>query len=151
MQHLIPFRLARQWFAIEADYVEQILGEQSYMLVPGAPPLFPGVTAWRGRATAVLNLSKLLPEDDPAPESREREERPRRTLIVHYQGSTAAIPADEVREALPREAAQLRPLHVSRVRFSCSEFEFLGTIAVVLDLRALLHHILGSDGPGDRR
>lgn len=151
MQHLIPFRLARQWFAIEADYVEQILGEQSYMLVPGAPPLFPGVTAWRGRATAVLNLSKLLPEDGPAPESREREERPRRTLIVHYKGSTAAIPADEVREALPREAAQLRPQHVSRVRFSGSEFEFLGTIAVVLDLRALLHHILGSDGPGDRR
>ncbi len=151
MQHLIPFRFARQWFAIEADYIEQILGEQSYMLVPGAPPLFPGVTAWRGRATAVLNLSKLLPEDGPAPESREREERPRRTLIVHYKGSTAAIPADEVREALPREAAQLRPLHVSRVRFSCSEFEFLGTIAVVLDLRALLHHILGSDGPGDRR
>lgn len=148
MQHLIPFRFHKQWFALEADYVEQILGEQSYMAIPGSPPLFPGVMAWRGRATAILDLSKLVAQSDSAPDGRAAEEQRRRTLIVNAEGCSLGIPTDEVREALPREAAQLRPLHVSAVRFSSSEFEFLGTIAVVLDLPALLRHILGA--PGNR-
>lgn len=147
MQHLIPFRFGRQWFALEAECVEQILGEQTWMLVPGAPPLFPGVMAWRGRATAILDLSKLArTADSPSGEPRSPDERPRRTLIAHSAGCTLGIPTDEVREALPREAAQLRPLHVSTVPFCSSEFELLGSIAVVLDLPTLIQHTLGTPG-----
>ncbi len=144
MQHLIPFRFQKQWFALEADCVEQILGEQSWMLVPGAPPLFPGVIAWRGRATAILDLAQLTRKAGDPPEKRAHDERPGRTLIVHSEGCTLGIPTDEVREALPREAALLRPPHVSSIPFGSSEFELLGTIAVVLNLPALIQHTLGT-------
>ena len=75
-----------------------------------------------GRATAVLNLSKLLPGDGPAPRVAEQ----RRATAPHpdrsLPGQHGRHSRRQVREA-PREAAQLRPLHVSRVRFSGSEFE----------------------------
>lgn len=152
MQHLIPFRFQKQWFALEAECVEQILGEQTWMVVPGAPPLFPGVMAWRGRATAILDLSKIVRVTENTPiEPRSADDRPRRTLIVHSTGCTLGIPTDEVREALPSEAAQLRPRHISTVPFCNSEFELLGSIAVVLDLQALIQHTLGTPGLGDVR
>lgn len=152
MQHLIPFRFQKQWFALEAECVEQILGEQVWMLVPGAPSLFPGVMAWRGRATAILDLSKLVhAAGATTQEPRAADDRPRRTLIAHSVGCTLGIPTDEVREALPREAAQLRPLHVSTMPFCSSEFELLGSIAVVLDLPALIQHTLGAPGVSELR
>jgi chemotaxis signal transduction protein len=143
MQHLIPFRHRKQWYAVDASLVEQILGAQSWMPVPGAPPLFPGVMAWRGRATAVLDLS-LLPVGEAPAESRPPDDRPPRTLIAHVNACTLGIPTDEVREALLVETLQLLPLRLSRVRFSQSEFELGQHIAVVLDLAALVDSILGS-------
>ena len=148
MQHLIPLRYQKQWYAIDASYVEQILGAQTWMAVPGAPPLFPGVMAWRGRATAVLDLARL-PHDDMA-DLRPVDDRPPRTLIAHIRGCTLGIPADEVREALRIENLQLLPLRVSQVRFGSSEFELGEHIAVVLDLSALVQSVIGT-GSLDRQ
>ncbi len=142
MQHLIPFRYQKQWFAVDASLVEQILGAQAWMPVPGAPPLFPGVMAWRGRATAVLDLA-MLPRESSDPEPRPSEDRPPRTLIAHVGDSTLGIPADEVREALLIENLQLLPLRLSRVRFASSEFELGDYIAVVLDLPRLVESVVG--------
>ncbi len=141
MQHVIPFRCQTQWYAVDASLVEQILGAQNWMPVPGAPPMFPGVMAWRGRATAVLDLLRL-PQELAGEPLAQKESQPPRTLVAHTDGCTVGIPADEVREALPVENLQLLPLRLSRVRFAQSEFELGGQIAVLLDLPALVRSVI---------
>lgn len=142
MQHLIPFRHRQNWYAVDASHVEQILGAQPWMRVPGAPPLFPGVMAWRGRAMAVLDLAQL-PIEPAGDESAAVNERPPRTLVLTLQGCALGIPTDEVREALPLETLQLLPLRLNRVRFARNEFELQGHIAVVLDMPALIESVIG--------
>ncbi len=149
MQHLIPFRYRNHWYAVDADYVEQILGAQPWMPVPGAPALFPGVMAWRGRAMAVLDLAQL-PVDIARNEPVTVSDRPPRTLVLQVLGCALGIPADEVREALPIESLQLLPSRLSRVRFARNEFELIDRIAVVIDLPALVESVIGNrkaEGP----
>jgi chemotaxis signal transduction protein len=79
---------------VRAALVREVLGECVWTPLPGARSEIPGVTAWSGRAVALLDLAQLVPglrRLGPA------DRRPR-TAIVQAGSSIVAIPADEVSE-----------------------------------------------------
>lgn len=140
MQHIVPIRFLDLWLALDADQVEQILGQQTWMRLPGGSRVFPGVMAWRGRAAAVLNLAAILPEDDS---DLPRVDRPPRTIVVRSHECSIAIPVDEIREAQLIEPGQLKPQAITHQRYAQGEIDLGGQILAVLDLDALIDATLG--------
>ena len=75
MRNLVVFRIQNVWFAVDAAWVEQILGQKPWTPIPTLPPQWPGVMAFRGRAVAVLDLM-------PALSTAGREQEPRQRTVI---------------------------------------------------------------------
>jgi chemotaxis signal transduction protein len=130
---VIPAKLHDVWFVVPASAVQEILGEQHWVPIAGAPAGMPGVIAWRGRAVALLDLGPLSGNAAlAAGQSR------RRVVIVHVDDATLALPVEGVREVqeVPDEA--VRPAHLTRFRHATMEVELDGVPMPLIDLGDLL-------------
>ena len=130
---VVPAKLHDVWFVVPASAVQEILGEQRWVPIAGAPNEMPGVIAWRGRAVAVVDLGPMSGGSAMAVgEAR------RRTVIVNVEDATLALPVEGVREVqeLPEEA--LRPAHLTRLRHATMEIELDGVPMPLVDLADLL-------------
>jgi len=130
---VVPAKLHDVWFVVPASAVQEILGEQRWVPIAGAPSEMPGVIAWRGRAVAVVDLGPLSGGSAMAVG-----EPRRRTVIVNVEDATLALPVEGVREVqeLPEEA--LRPAHLTRLRHATMEVELDGVPMPLVDLADLL-------------
>jgi chemotaxis signal transduction protein len=134
MRSLVAFRVQRVWFGIDAEHVEQILGQQAFMPVPTASPEWPGVMAFRGRAVAVLELGGTT-------------ERRARTIIARANGCTVALPVDEVREVQTIDEDQVTPAHATAHRMAREEAMLGGVMIALLDLPALIREATAGAHP----
>lgn len=126
--HVLPIRIQDLWLALDTTQVEQILGERTWLKVPAAPPQWPGVLAWRGRAVAVLDLGLLL----GLPPLQAGSAR-RRTLIVRARACLLALPVDEVHEAQIVGETLIRPRHATHHPHAQSEVVVRDTIMPLFD------------------
>jgi chemotaxis signal transduction protein len=142
MRHLLPLQVQSISIAIDAERVEEILGERPWVLLPGARPEIPGVVSWRGRAVGLLDLAAvtdgLLPLDENAPRSR--------TVIVHAGASALAIPVDAVREVREVASDALMPPRITSQKFSSEEVELDGVVMPVFDVAAFVQSVESADG-----
>jgi chemotaxis signal transduction protein len=142
MRHLLPLQVQSISIAIDAERVEEILGERAWVLLPGARPEIPGVVSWRGRAVGLLDLAAvtdgLLPLDENAPRAR--------TVIVHAGASALAIPVDAVREVREVASDALTPPRITSQRFSSEEVELDGVVMPVFDVAAFVQSVESADG-----
>ena len=130
---VVPAKLHDLWFVVPASAVQEILGEQRWVPIAGAPVEMPGVIAWRGRAVAVLDLGPLSGSGAlPPGESR------RRTIVVHVDDATLALPVDGVREVqeVPNEA--VRQAQLTRLRHAATEIELDGVPMPLIELGELV-------------
>jgi len=130
---VVPAKLHDVWFVVPAAAVQEILGEQRWVPIVGAPTEMPGVIAWRGRAVAVLDLGPLSGSAAMAAgESR------RRTVIVNVEDATLALPVEGVREVqeVPDEA--VRPAQLTQLRHATMEVELDGIPMPLIDFGDLL-------------
>jgi chemotaxis signal transduction protein len=138
MRGFIPAKIGQAWVAVEATYVQEILGARPWVPIPHASPNVPGVLAWRGRAIAVLDLARLVASGDPLRPGVER----LRNLVVEAQGCALALPVDAVHEARELEGPQVRPSCATRLLHSSSEIELLGAVAAVIDVASMVDSLL---------
>jgi chemotaxis signal transduction protein len=130
---VVPAKLHDVWFVVAASAVQEILGEQRWVPIVGAPAEMPGVIAWRGRAVAVLDLGPLSGSAAmTAGESR------RRTVIVNVEDATLALPVEGVREVQEVPDDAVRPAHLTRLRHATMEVELDGVPMPLIDLADLL-------------
>lgn len=94
---LVPFRIDESWLAVEAELVREILSGQPWIPIPGASAALPGVTAWRGRAIAVLDIAAATGVGQPLTPDTGLP----RLMVLEVDGCTAALPVDSVREVFP--------------------------------------------------
>lgn len=135
--HVLPIRIHDLWLALDTVQVEQILGERNWLKVPSAPPQWPGVLAWQGRAVAVLDLALLLGMP-PLQAGTVR----RRTLIVKASDCLFALPVDEVHEAQFVSESLIQPLHATRQPHATSEVVIRETVMPLLDPGQLVGAVL---------
>lgn len=135
--HVLPLRIQNLWLAIDTVYVEQILGGREWAKLPSAPPQWPGVLAWQGRAVAVLDLGHLL-EITPLAAGTVR----RRTLMARVKSCLLAIPVDEIYEAQVIDDSAPSPAHATRGRIASLEIALHDTVMPLLDLRRLVSEAL---------
>jgi chemotaxis signal transduction protein len=141
MRHLLPLQVQSISIAIDAERVQEILGERPWVLLPGARPEIPGVLSWRGRAVGLFDFAAvtegLLPLDEDVP-------RPR-TVIVQAGASTLAIPVDAVREVREVGGDALTPPRITSQRFSSEEVELDGVVMPVFDVVAFVQSVESAD------
>lgn len=136
---LLPVRIEGRWLALDATAVIEVLGAKPVLPLPGAPAGLPGVFAWRGRAVAVLDLG-VAALGLPAPT------QPRsRTVLARLEGTSLALPVDEVREVRLVEPSELRPAHAAPAAHAALELDWEGTPSPVLELAELLTATLGPE------
>jgi len=140
----IPAKIGTAWLAVEAGYVQEILGTRAWVPIPHASPTVPGVLAWRGRAIAVFDLARLFESGEPL---RPGVERPR-NLVVEARGCTLAMPVDLVHEVRQLGSKELRPSHATHLRHSTTEMDLFSSVAPVVDVTSLVEALLATQ-PGE--
>jgi len=130
---VVPAKLHDVWFVVRADAVQEILGEQRWVPIIGAPVEMPGVIAWRGRAVAVLDLGPLS-----GSAAMSVNESRLRTVIVNVEDATLALPVEGVREVQEVADDAVRPAQLTRLRHSTMEVELDGVPMPLIDLPDLL-------------
>ena len=130
---VVPAKLHDVWFVVPASAVQEILGEQRWVPIAGAPAEMPGVIAWRGRAVAVVDLAALGGGAALPPGTSRR-----RTVLVNVEDTTLALPVEGVREVqeVPDEA--VRKAQLTRLRHAAMEVELDGVPMPIIELGELL-------------
>ena len=133
---VVPAKLHDVWFVVPASAVQEILGEQRWVPIAGAPAEMPGVIAWRGRAVALVDLAALGGGAALPPGTSRR-----RTVLVNVEDTTLALPVEGVREVqeVPDEA--VRPAQLTRFRHSKLEVDLDGVPMPLIDLLDLLREL----------
>jgi chemotaxis signal transduction protein len=134
MRSFVPITIDATWVAVDMATVREIGGPVSWIALPMATTVLPGVAAWRGRAVAIVDLAALLGAGERlvAPSGRPR------TLYLQHGTTTLAVPVDSVREPL---AISDSDLHAPRIRteaFCVGETNVEGHTTLVLDLGVLV-------------
>lgn len=134
---LMPFRLQNTWLMFEARVVKEVLGAQTWLVVPHSSRGLLGLCAWHGRAIPVLDLQGLLGLKAAADELLQR------TLVVECEGNLVAVPVNEVRAVTIAAAGSERAAHVTRLPFSNFELDDGKQVSAIVDIKAVVRHLLG--------
>lgn len=133
MRSYVPITIHATWVAMDMAMVREIGGPLTWIALPTATPVLPGVAAWRGRAIAVADLAALLGTGERlSPASRVR------TLYIQQGAVTVAVPVDAVREPLVIHDGDIRPPRVRTEAYCVGEVDVEGHTTVVVDLGVLL-------------
>ena len=60
LQHLIFFRVQREWFALRVEEIREVVQRTQITRVPNAPTFLLGISNLRGKILAVFNLEFFL-------------------------------------------------------------------------------------------
>lgn len=143
MLHLLPVQVQSLSIAIDARQVQEIVGEQAAVFLPGARPEVPGIIAWRGRAVGLFDLAAISDGLTPLTQSDRRS----RVLVIQIGASTLAVPVDAVREVREMPDDSVQAPRLTAHRYSTAEVEIDGAVIPVFDFAAFLASIV-PDGPG---
>jgi len=134
MRSLVPITIDTTWVAIDIGTVREIGGPLTWIALPTATAILPGVAAWRGRAIAVADLAAVLGAGErlASPAGRVR------TLYLQHGTSTLAVPVDAVREPLVVADEDVRPARIRTEAFCTGEVDVEGHTTLVVDLGVLL-------------
>ncbi len=90
---------------IRSEFVREVLGDRSWIQIPGARIEIPGVVIWGGQAVSVLDLARF---HNGMQQLGPEEKRPR-MVIVEASGITLGVPADRVSEVWKIHDDKLKP------------------------------------------
>lgn len=101
-QQLVVFKLCGEDFGVDIMQVREIIGKESIISVPNAPPFVKGVINLRGQITTIIDLKEKLGlelngESEGEGESEKSEER---VIVVEDGSNTVGILVDAVTEVM---------------------------------------------------
>lgn len=134
VRSFVPVTIDATWIALDMAVVREIGGPLTWIALPTASAVLPGVTAWRGHAVAVADLAALLGIGArlASPAGRAR------TLYVHQGGTTLAVPVDSVRGPLVLTEDDIRAPRARTDTYCVGEVDIEGHTALVIDLGVIL-------------
>ena len=132
---LLMISVQSQRLLIVARLVREVLGERTWVPLPGTRHELPGVVGWGRRAVAMLDLARVLPNLRPLSPS----ERRSRTLLLEVEGSHLAVPADGVSAIFDIEASAIHPRSLITFPLCRSEVHVDGEVLPLFDPSLLLN------------
>jgi chemotaxis signal transduction protein len=141
IRSLLPVQLNSVWVALDAGYIQEIMGLKPWVPIPGASSRVPGILGWRGRAVGVLDLASQLGMGAGLNSGEGRD----RTVVVLVGAVTLAIPVDAVREVHEVQESQIKPVTGGATQFATSQIELGGVPVPIIDLPAITHAVAGQN------
>lgn len=100
---LITFRVGNQLLAIPIDQVREVIRHRPVSPAASWTGLLHGIINVRGLVMPVLDLRKLLGDEEPAATGKSR------IIIVEMLGRSAGLVVDQVNDIIPLESGQMVP------------------------------------------
>jgi len=102
-EHVVIFRLADEFYALEIQTVQEIVRMPSITAIPGAQAWVKGVTNLRGRVVPVIDLRRRcgLEAGEATPDSR--------IVVVNSSAGTLGLEVDAVTEVVRIPVDQIEP------------------------------------------
>lgn len=102
-EHVVIFRLDREYYAIDIHSVQEIVRLQPITAIPGSDPWVEGITNLRGRVVPVIDLRRRCGINAAAHTSETR------IVVVHCSAGTVGLIVDAVSEVLRIPASAIEP------------------------------------------
>ena len=102
-EHVVIFRLASEYYALEIQAVQEIVRMQSITAIPGSEPWIEGITNLRGRVVPVVDLRNRCGLE-PAEHSAET-----RIVVVNCASGMVGLIVDAVTEVMRIPGDQVEP------------------------------------------
>ena len=130
VRSFVPITIDATWIVIEMASVREIGGPLTWIALPTATAVLPGVSPWRGHAVAVADLAAVLGVGErlASPTGRAR------TLYLQHGGNTLAVPVDTVRGPVQLSDHDLRKPRARSDAFCLAEADVEGHTALLIDL-----------------
>lgn len=96
-------RAADELYALPGAAVREVARWRAATVVPGAPPMIPGIISQRGVVLPVVDLRLALGLAAAAPD------RAARLVVIHYEGVDLALHVDAVLDLIELSAAERTP------------------------------------------
>lgn len=103
VQTFLVLRLGAETFALPSAAVREVMRWRKPTVVPGAPPLLPGIISQRGVVLPVVDLRSLLGFTPTAPD------RSTRYIIVQHDDVELVLLVDAVNDLVDLSLAALEP------------------------------------------
>ena len=100
---LLILRIGNEHFALPSAAVREVMRFRAWTVVPGAPPLLPGIISQRGSILPIVDLRPLLNLPDAALE------RAARFVVIQHNEIDMALLADSVLDLASIEASAFAP------------------------------------------
>lgn len=136
---LLAVELDGQPLLVDANLVQEVVGECSIVEVPHVSGNLHGIFLWKGKAVPLVELTNVPQRTLDAP--RHSGQR-RRTLVFRAWGEWAGMRVDDATDVLSIEARQLQPVRHNPFPFARYEVDDGSTIRSVIDLPSLLAEVL---------
>jgi chemotaxis signal transduction protein len=143
VRSFVPVTIDATWIAIESASVREIGGPLTWIALPTAGAMLPGVTGWRGQAVAVVDLAAVLGVGArlASPAGRAR------TLYLSVGGNTLAVPVDAVRGPIALADDDVRPPRARTEAFCVGETDIEGHTALVVELGVVIDGVRPPTAP----
>lgn len=102
-EHVVIFRLAEEYFALDIQAVQEIVRMQTITSIPGSDPWVEGITNLRGRVVPVLDL-RVRCGVEAAPPTTEM-----RIVVVSASEGMVGLIVDSVSEVMRIPSDQVEP------------------------------------------
>jgi chemotaxis signal transduction protein len=137
VRSFVPVTIDATWIAIDMAVVKEIGGPLTWIALPSASAILPGVTAWRGQAVAVADLAAVLGVGSrlASPAGRMR------TLYLQLGNSALAVPVDAVRGPIVVSDDEVRPARARTDTFCTGEVNIENHTTLVLDLAIVIESV----------
>ena len=99
-QQLVVFKLCGEDFGVDIMQVREIIGKESIISVPNAPPFVKGVINLRGQITTIIDLKEKLGLKLNGESKGESEKSEERVIVVEDGSNTVGILVDAVTEVM---------------------------------------------------
>lgn len=138
---LLLLRLGRETYALPSSGVREIVRYRPFTVVPGAPPVLPGIISQRGAILPIVELRPLLSLPDTALT------RAARLVILQHEEVDMALIVESVIDLVELPAELVTPtmlaIDTTRPRLVSGVAQHEGQVVSLLDLQAILTVLRG--------
>jgi len=133
-EQLVMITVQSEKLLVVARSVREVLGEKTWIPIPGTRPEMPGVVGWGRRAVALLDLARVFSNLSPLQPGTVRA----RTLLLQVDESSLAMPADTVSSVMDVAVTHIRPRALIDFPLCRSEVHLNGDVLPLFDPTLLL-------------
>jgi chemotaxis signal transduction protein len=141
----LAVELDGQALLLEVHLIREVIGPCDAMEIPHQSGELDGIFLWNGKAIPLVSLGNIGDFRQRGASVSRSARRRKRTLIFYAAGEWAGLAVDDATDIVELEPSQLMPVRHDPGPYTIHEVDDGQTVRPVIDLTALVSHVLELD------